>query len=1277
MKTAYLVLIITICAIAQPSAKELISAKTPRAIGGFIGTSSLATPEATNTQMILSYTAPDTNPCTIKVSESSTLTPLVHDIDPVLFTGSNLDSRSESYSSGTARVFVVGKRRAERATDGFYYSRALQADTIHYYERDCGFNVVTGTFRTANILLGNTYSDPFPGNPGVQPYYSGIGFYKWPQFTKWDIADSTAKAEAIIDPLTGLLTKRVGMPKEEPITYFPPAGNHNFDTFIGTNWVNPSNVMNDDSNSTTYSGTGSDKLFLSDNFYNYGADSITLSLKAWCSAGGCSGESNKIQVCFTINGSTCWPSNALAKIEEASLGTTANLSTFITFGTTVPILNSWTPAGYEPPTVFELSLLLGFANVSAGGVVTFTGSSYPNQTYFNPNWTPGISKINIGGSVCTMDTFISMVSITITPASCVPALSVPVSSAAYTGTSTGFLVWKKTSSTDQINIQHARFSTTTSLGLDWPASGSAQLSSETITQNSVTGELGYHVVIPSSGIPRLFWISRDSGTSNYLGFFQIDAIGGTDGIGGPCSQGWRTFIGTTPLANEKFYCTQYDNSTPAKIVIVECMLISTNQPGSKSFSCTNLTKTSIGKDLLSLMVEFTAGDTTPFNRAIFGCALDGRQGTKLKGSCLRSNQDTIAWDFMFDPNLVSNAAGCVGGGQRGCIVAAMNTWSHLPVRWCANHTPFVAGDTDLVWTSGKYLASFNQAGDGPYLSNIVSGSITSDIGAIAPGTGLCPAGTLKCDTITVDGPPCDETPVTGEAAATPCSKNAAFVGLQDSAVGDIFITSQQEWVKVVAKSGNILTLQRGIGHRGPRAGANSVLNAYCSSIDLDPSEYTNWNWTWDTVADPHGLNTSGNTIKIAWDYGHVNPNPLVTLGGDPYWDNSICTVGACYAIRTTGSLGDPPNIRVSESPAFAGIRSVTQYLERAQDHPSWLQKTAHANEKLWFTDGRPIAPQSDISDEFTLVSGQLYKATSTTSDGDNLTLIGGANATLGGLNRKLVPTAASCGSQAMVDISSSATGDTILTTNIDTGKYCIARKVNECRTGSARGDVYMNCANQFYQYSARFMCRDQNQSLYNDLCIYNMDGYLNSVNQMGFANNDLTGLLGRSLTKGFEHYKQMNGYWSAQALPDASWIMFPSHYGILLGKLPPFPIIDTVNRTTFVPVPITIPPVGSADNAIIAFGYAENGSPNNYYCTSRQEKCIAKDATVQAIPFQFPGDGTAGVETGITGRSCGSGCTITLPGISQRILYYQIKYRDSTNSNTTISTDIQRIINVP
>src|SRR5215471_8738877 len=83
----------------------------------------------TNTQAVLQYTAPESSACTVAVSTSPDLSVLVHDVDPAIFGGSNLDNRPGTVAAGLARSFVVGKRAAEQGTDGHWYSRALEALT--------------------------------------------------------------------------------------------------------------------------------------------------------------------------------------------------------------------------------------------------------------------------------------------------------------------------------------------------------------------------------------------------------------------------------------------------------------------------------------------------------------------------------------------------------------------------------------------------------------------------------------------------------------------------------------------------------------------------------------------------------------------------------------------------------------------------------------------------------------------------------------------------------------------------------------------------------------------------------------------------------------------------------------------------------------------------------------------------------------------------------------------------------------------------------------------
>jgi hypothetical protein len=42
---------------------------------------------------------------------------------------------------------------------------------------------------------------------------------------------------------------------------------------------------------------------------------------------------------------------------------------------------------------------------------------------------------------------------------------------------------------------------------------------------------------------------------------------------------------------------------------------------------------------------------------------------------------------------------------------------------------------------------------------------------------------------------------------------------------------------------------------------------------------------------------------------------------------------------------------------------------------------------------------------------------------------------------------------------------------------------------------------------------------------------------------------------------------------------------------------------------------------------------------------------------------------------CASGCTIAVPAISQRMLYYQVKYRDAANN--TVASGKLEIVAIP
>jgi hypothetical protein len=136
---------------------------------------------------------------------------------------------------------------------------------------------------------------------------------------------------------------------------------------------------------------------------------------------------------------------------------------------------------------------------------------------------------------------------------------------------------------------------------------------------------------------------------------------------------------------------------------------------------------------------------------------------------------------------------------------------------------------------------------------------------------------------------------------------------------------------------------------------------------------------------------------------------------------------------------------------------------------------------------------------------------------------------------------------------------------------------------------------------------------------------------------------------------------NAKPMPDGKRFAMRSN---LLVDLPPFPAMDSVNRGTFIPVTVNLPARAGATNAVVEFGYGPE-----LYCMQRAEKCVATKATVdESSPFVWPTE--AGGDTGVSGASCASGCTIAIPAISGKVLYYRWKYRDASN-NVLATSGIQ------
>ena len=331
--------------------------------------------EFTATQAILNYQAPDTAACKVEISENPSFLPLVNDVDPAKFTLASSDSRQGSVQAGGERLFVAGKRSAEVGIDGVRYSRALQANTVHYYRLTCNGtgNMATGTFKTMNIPFGATYAEAEPGdrnNPGVlaQPHIS-----------------LNNRNEQVIDNQTGLLMKRLSAATD---TYVP-IGGAPFTVARSTAWQNLGNLASPDGNAASISASSA-PLFLALKTNTAGQAPYTEYINAGEAAyvGKPHGAWGYYQahVLASINTGRNVPANS----DDAKIVACLTVDGVNCFGDS---------------NQFEAALTNAPADIAFG--TTTTGDLWQKAGHISPNWT--LEGTRTGASMCDGTPTVNMV----------------------------------------------------------------------------------------------------------------------------------------------------------------------------------------------------------------------------------------------------------------------------------------------------------------------------------------------------------------------------------------------------------------------------------------------------------------------------------------------------------------------------------------------------------------------------------------------------------------------------------------------------------------------------------------------------------------------------------------------------------------------------------------------------------------------------------------------------------------------------------------------------
>ncbi len=1232
----------------------------------------------TSTQAVLAYTAPDGGACGLEVSESTGYSPLVPDVDPSKFGGANRDNRPGNPISGSARVFVIGKRAAERGSDGIRYSRALQTSTQHFYRITCPStgDTAIGQFQTRNIPMGITYVEPQPVDAAAP------GEYAWPTLSLSD------RSQKIVDPFTGALIRRVSMPQDRVVTDVNQ--NQRFGYARSSTWATPAQALSnqDGSLSSTINGNNAGTLLLTaanNGFLGYisflkgsrGANLGTLNwfqviLNASTSRLSCNNSPTddcKIVVCLTIDGVNCYAGgNQFDQLLTTGL-------TNYSFGTTGTAIDLWQGAGVRPPNAVEVA--------TRGGMVTCDGSTfvaYTSGDLFGTYWSPGstITVNNVDYSIASVNSLTSVTLKTACP-------TTNGASTSYASANFGVLIRKKTASADTVSIQYASSNYQTGTFPTWTFTGGFDLCGPTPVIGP-TGNAGYNCALSQNGA--MYWIDGVTGESHLLARYMGGSCGVFDSI---------VFDALNP---DIFYC---GGTSPTRVQYFgnHSDPMNTVHPGHFEEN-ENLPSCNSGTTPTNQPCLYTTNLTGSNNLSILTNAFDSRfqmdrfptfyfvgieQGLMVF-RVYRGPYTSIAWTVIFDPNTSTNGQagnlGCVGGTAKGCVIAAAPSWSSRGARWCP-----LKGNDPLYqpgWAAiGSYIWGADndtRPGVGPYLSKVVDGTAFASAGGVSGGLSACPPNSLgvtgsQCTTVTVDGEPRDPSPCVSSISACNGAMETGLPGeLMAAAVGDEFTigpaTASEEIMRLIAKGGTnnlTWTFQRGVNGTLLNSSANMGVYAFCSA-NPDPTRQASagGEFYWNYAADPHGTNSTGTTVL--GDYYSINAHGYIESGASvtAYSLDPRCNGGYgydCYNLRTYTSIPQfvtTPPVTVTElNPFFAGKYSLADG-DHVQSHASTMGINAAGSDRGFFLDGRPFngselsgSGNGNGSSPAGVVGGQLYRFTASQ---------------MAFMDRKFLPTFAFVGSKPLLDVSSTATGNVIGIASADAYKYCVAVLANECRSGSSAGDVYVNApfVNRAYCYypgQANGMPDEY------DICISNNAAVYNSLMQVGLNWLDNYGRHQRVLTKALERNRLTTPFWNVHALANSRWLITKTEYAenigdmVLAVKIPPPPPDDTVNHGDFVPVLVNAhPPAGSqAANAIVEFGYAENGSAASFFCTSRAEVCaVGQASNAQSVntnnPFYFETTESAS----LAGTPCASACSIAVPGISQHVVYARIVYRNSSNS---------------
>ncbi len=1168
---------------------------------------------ATSTQAVIRYHANTAEACQVRgwFTFGGTRHDL-HDLNGKLFPNAGQDlSRDTTITNGLQRTLVIGSRTAETASDGRIYSRALPAAAGQMPELSrvtvrvsCNGGADAGSIEiaTANIPVGVTNPEPPPFNR------DGFGNYGWPSI------DWTDRAAIYVDPMTGLILKRMTGPGEGQSGIVTDQA---FDFVHDPNngWTNDENALNGWGG--PYASTsGTDPLFLGypeirPAFLDAGGwgssraslDDVQVTVHGSCSGADEADRTVLVSQSMLDSGATT-DGNPLAIVMPSSDGSVSVPATFPS-----GVFGGW---GFSPRGDWLPSRGTLDADGAAITVVTALGSRDFNL--FNVEWKTG-AKIKIQGThpTCPRD-YCTIRSVESATRATLQENLGSLSGAPWQEAAPG-VVLRKQNAVGSCELS-ARFDYAWSTEFSYDLNGATDRCSQAAVEVSTDKHgnragpwQGYLCTARTpDGGSNLYLLIPDTGEVRYLDDFYKQ--GGPQPPGAPAedqlSAGGILKVGSGGFDASDGRSIYYARAAAPMDNGQQAILKLTYQGDfrehakysntTQEFDLANITPASrVGSIEDQIRAKAAAIGDPWWDDAIwknFNNAATSSSHFLWSVRPVGGVQDEFAYFAVFD----------LATGLLGNLVP---TWNGSNQRWAASHTAASFGTYSV--NTGHFLKARNNSHyfGGPFIVDVeevqISGIWQTANTALNAGYAepcereivsgphwlkLDPEvqgrpGTTRCVSVRVDGEPCSRWPrlASNEQVDFPCPHNPAWSMVQTLQEGD--------WLSDPCAN-NTANIAAGCDGRGGGSGTNEkFMVAKKTEIGRGRFELRLVRWaTCDKhVSEPPSANHTSGWQLQAWPTQHCGGNNTWIHASDPaqslvpeYWSlgaghgdfggSQFSDSGADRLFVSSGgrvrfgpfpaSIGKTvadSGFTVNVHPKWAGSNTPLDGIPPLQSYPSKRQWTAPDREQGWYLDFRHYNPSAGTIGE-DINNSTSYEITCTLEPGAQQ--VYKCNNPMG-LFAKTHPYFARAGRYILQDISAPTSARDWTASpfsDTDEWKYCLPLVNGECRPGSVAGSgVYLNVPKASLSPSE---CKSGVYSS-NFPCFDSGTAVGGWVTQRDIRQADSAGTRFRRLTMGFSGPGRQYQFSNARATPDGKYAMIPGHWldgvrhEVLLAKLPPWP----------------------------------------------------------------------------------------------------------------------------